>query len=461
MKIERTEIKSSAREYSDIFHISKGIKTMTNSKKSIMNQFQTFMEEKILPFATKIGGQRHMAAIRDGMTILIPLTIIGGFSMVLAIPPIPAGIGATNIFYSFLLMWKEWAAAYSSILMIPYNLTIGIISIYVVGGISYRLAVSYKMDGINNMISALLVFLCIVGVPLDGSIPTAQLGATSMFTGLIIAMLCVEITRFMIQKNITIKMPDSVPPNVSAPFNVLIPVAFNVILFIGLNVLCTSLTGEGLSRLVYSIFQPLISASGSLPSILLINVIMTTFWFFGIHGANMVSIVVSPITTLGLTLNAEAYATGQPLPAIFAGAVNSVFGNWITYCAILVVMFVFCKSSQLKSVAKVAVAPCLFNINEPMIFGIPTVLNIFTFIPLLICSVVNFTVAYLLMSAGILGRFFVTLPFTVPGPLQAFLATMDWKAPLVWFALLFVDILICIPFIKTYDKQLLLDEVSE
>lgn len=427
-----------------------------------MEKFQTFMEDKILPTATKFSGQRHMAAIRDGMTPLIPLTIIGGLAMVIAIPPVPADLANTNFFFGMLLAWKSFATANIHILLIPYNLTIGIISIYVVAGVSYNLANTYKMNGINNMISALFVFLCVSAFPAnDGVFSTSQLGAASMFMGIIMAILVIEINKFFMQKKIYIKMPDSVPPNVAAPFNVLLPLAFSTILFIIINQVSFATIGGGLPELIYKAIQPLLSAADSLPSIILINILMTTFWFFGIHGANMLGAVTSPITTAALALNAEAYALNEPLPRIFAGAVNSVFGNWITYTAILIIMLKFTRSAQMKSIAKVASIPTLFNINEPMIFGIPTVLNVFTFIPLLICSIFNFSVTYLLMSTNVIGRFFVTLPFTVPGPLQAFLATLDWKTIPLWFFLLIVDCIIVYPFIKTYDRQLLKSEAQQ
>lgn len=437
---------------------------MTNDKpkKNFIEKFQNFMEEKILPGATKFGNQRHMASIRDGMTLLIPLTIIGGIAMVIAIPPVPAGMKGTNFFFSFLLAWQAWAKSIQAILMVPYNLTIGIISIYVVAGVSYQLAHSYKMNALNNAISALFVFLAVSAYPKnDGAFSVAQLGASSMFTAMIVGIAVVEINRLFIKKNISIKMPDSVPPNVAAPFNILLPLTFNIIFFIILNQICFATIGGGLTLLIYKCFQPLLSVADSLPSILVINFLMTTFWFFGIHGANMVSVVTAPITTAALALNAQLYAQGKPLTAIYAGAVNAVFGNWITYTAILIVMLAFCKASQIRSVAKVALVPTIFNINEPMIFGIPTVLNIFTYIPLVICSMVNFSTAYVLMKANILGKFFVTLPFTVPGPLQAFLSTMDWKTIPLWFALLFLDCFIVYPFIKTYDKQLLKQEKLE
>jgi PTS system cellobiose-specific IIC component len=221
-----------------------------------------------------------------------------------------------------------------------------------------------------------------------------------------------------------------------------------------IDTLLKSLTGAGIAKLVYTIFQPLMRATGSLPSVLLINLLMTTFWFFGIHGANMLSVVTSPITTAALAANAEAVVAGQQAPYIYAGAMNSVFGNWITYTAMLVVIFIFGKSQQTRSVARVAIVPSCFNINEPSIFGLPTVLNVYTYIPMIICSFVNCSTYYLLAQANVLGRFYVTLPFTVPGPLQAFLATGDFKTIIVWFILFAVDMVILYPFITTYDKQL-------
>ena len=448
---------------SKILNEGKGELKMSE-KQSFMDKLSGWMEKYIVPVGQKISNQRHLAAVRDGLTIMIPATIIGGIACLIAVPPVPATITEpSNFFYAFLLAWKSFAAANSAVLMLPYQLTIGIISIYVVCGVSYQLAKTYNMNGINNMITSLLVYLCVSG-SLDmatGSIVIAKLGAGYMFSAMVVGLLVVEINHFFIKKNIVIKLPASVPPNVAAPFNVLIPGVFNVIFFIVLNVVITSVTGAGLSDLVYTIFQPLMSATGSLPSVLLINLLMTTFWFFGIHGANMLSVVTSPITTAALAANAEAYVAGQSMPYIYAGAMNSVFGNWITYNVILLVIFLFCKSSQTRSVAKVAIVPSLFNINEPSIFGLPTVLNVYTYIPLVICSMVNCSAYYLLASANLVGRFYITLPFTVPGPLQAFLATGDVKTVLLWIALFIIDIPIVYPFIKTYDKQLVEQEKLE
>ncbi len=433
-------------------------------KVSFMDRLQGVMEKYIVPVGQKISSQRHLAAVRDGLTIMIPATIIGGFSCLIAIPPVPATITeASNFFYAFLLAWKSFAAAHMNLLITPYYLTISIISVYVVCGVSYQLAKNYKMNAINNMVTALLVYLCVSGA-LDlgtGSLVISKLGAGYMFTAMVIGLLVVEVSHFCYTHNVRIKMPDSVPPNVSAPFDVLIPAVISVVGFLALDVICTSVTGAGLSNLVYTVFQPLMKATGSLPSVLLINILMTTFWFFGIHGANMLSVVTSPITTAALAANTEAYVAGESLPYIYAGAMNSVFGNWITYNVILLVIFLFCKSNQARSVAKVAIVPSCFNINEPSIFGLPTVLNVYTYIPLILCSIINCSAYYICASLNIVGRFYVTLPFTVPGPLQALLATGDVKTVLLWIILFVIDIPIVYPFITTYDKQLVKNETAE
>lgn len=436
---------------------------MEKQNSGFMNKFQAALEKYVVPVAMKISQQKHLAAIRDGLTILVPITIIGGFAILLAMPPVDASVKATNLLTSFLCAWRDFASAHATTLLIPYNLTIGAISIYVVLGVAYRLCKHYKMDTISNLITTLLVYLCVAGIPTAytvgetsvTAIPLTNLGASGMFTAILVAIGVIEINHLFIKKNLVIRLPDSVPPNVAAPFNVLIPGVVSLIFFMGIDRLCHTLIGTGFSGLIYAIFQPLLSATGSLPSIIIINLLMTTFWFFGVHGGNMLGVVVTPVTTAALALNAEAYAAGKELPCIFAGAFNTVYGGYISYMAVVLCLLLFSKASQSKSIAKIAVVSTAFNINEPVIFGLPTVLNPFTLIIFYICNNLNVAIAYGLMSSGFLGKFYISLPFTVPGPLQAWLASMDVKAIFVWFGLLVLDIIIAAPFMKAYDKQLL------
>lgn len=450
---------------SEFTDIERGKQTMSENAKSstFMDKMSNWMMEYLVPVANKIGNQRHLASVRDGLTIMIPATIIGGFAILLAVPPIPATITEpSNFFYAFLLAWKAWAGANSAILMTPYQLTIGIISVYAVCGVSYMLAKHYKMDGLNNMISALLVYLVISGA-LDlanGSITVSRLGAGYMFSAMIVGLLVVEITRMFDKYNVKIKLPDSVPPNVAGPFNVLIALGFNVIFFSIVNALLTSLTGGGIPDLIYAVFTPLMKATGSLPSILILNFLAALFWFFGIHGNNMMSAVVTPITTAAIAANAEAMAAGAPLPYIYAGAITTVFGGWLVgNNAMNLWCLLFAKSSRIKSLSKVAAVPAFFNIAEPYIFGLPTVLNLYNFIPAMICQTLNITIYYFLASANIVGRAYVTLPFTCPAVLQAFLATGGNVATAALaLALLPLNMLIFTPFLKAYDNSLLKEE---
>ncbi len=422
----------------------------------LSNKFQDWMEKTLLPVGSKISSQRHLAAVRDGMTVLIPLTIVGGFACLLAVPPVPAGVTEpTNAVYAFLLAWQAWANSIKTYLMIPYQLTMGCLTLYVVASIAYNLSGFYYMNGLNNLISAILVFLVVSdGVDLTtGTINIAMLGAGYMFGGMVVSILVVEINHFFIKHNITIKMPDTVPPNVAAPFNVLIPLIFNVVLFSIINGAVTSLTGAGFTSLVFTIFQPLIKATGSLPSVLLICFVAQLFWFFGIHGQNMTNVVVAPITTAALAANMEAYTAGLPLPYIYAGNAATLFGGWLAFFAMQLLMLTVCKSKQLTSLVKVSFVPSCFNINEPGVFGIPTVLNVYLFIACVLCQWINYGVYYICASIGLVGRFFVTLPFTTPGPVAAFLATMDWKAVVLWFILLVADYFVIMPFIKAQRQK--------
>lgn len=442
--------------------IQKGKNMSTKQKVSFMDKLTAWMEKYVVPVGTKIASQRHLASVRDGLTVLIPATIVGGFAILIAVPPVPASITEpSNFFYAMLLAWKAFATAHNATLMLPYTLTIGMIAVYVVCGVAYQHATSYKMNGINNMISALLVFLCVSGALAEGKLTVGRLGASYMFAAMLIGLFVVDINHFFAKNNITIKMPDSVPPNVSAPFNVLIPLIFNVVFFIALDKVIMMVANVGFADLIYAIFQPLMKATNSLPSILLFSFLASLFWFFGIHGNNMVSAIVTPITTAALAANAEAIVAHKALPYIWAGGMGSVFGGWLsTNNAMVLVLILFCHSSRIKNLMKVSAIPAMFNIAEPNIFGLPTVLNVYTFIPGIINVSINTIVYYVLASMNVVGRFYVSLPFTTPAILQGFLATGDIKVALLLIVLLPINMLVWYPFLKAYDKQLLLEEAN-
>ena len=432
---------------------------MSETKTSFMDKMQNWMMEKVLPVANSISNQRHLAAVRNAMTLLIPLTIIGGFAILLVQPPITEG--STN---GFLLAWQAMATGPIGAAIWPvYFLTMGCLSIYVCVGVAYFLAKGYGLNTITNTVTALMIFLLVSGAfdMSTMSLNTSFFGASYMFGAILVAIISVEIMNFFMKRNIKIKMPDSVPPNVTAPFEALIPGAVAVVLMVIVDYVIRNLTGAGFTSLIFTIFQPLMRATGSIPSVLFINFIVTFFWFFGIHGDNMVAPVTTPITTAALAANAEAYAAGQTLPFAYAGAAATVFGQWCFFLGLQIIMLFFCKSSRLRSLVKVSLIPSLFNINEPGVFGIPTVLNVFMFIPGAFCAMLNYLIYALCANAGLVSKFMVAAPWTTPGPLNAFLATgFDFRVVVLWFIIFALDIVITLPFMRTYDKQLLAEEAE-
>ncbi|MBQ6489580.1 MAG: PTS sugar transporter subunit IIC [Solobacterium sp.] len=433
---------------------------MSEAKVSFMDKLQDWMMEKVLPVANTLSNQRHLASVRDAMTLLIPLTIVGGFAVLLVQPPITEG--STN---GFLLAWQAMATGPIGAALWPvYFLTMGCLSIYVCAGVAHFLAKRYELNTITSVISALAVFIIISGAfdMAAGSLNYSYFGASYMFGAILVAIISVEVTNFFMKRDIKIKMPDSVPPNVTAPFEALIPFGATVIGMLVIDGLIKNVTGAGFTSLVFTIFQPLMRATGSIPSVLLINFIITFFWFFGIHGDNMVAPVTNPITTAALAVNAEAYASGGTVPYVYAGAAATVFGQWCFFFCLQILMMFFCKSSRLKNLVKVSIVPSMFNINEPGVFGIPTVLNVFLFIPGAICSMLNFLIYALAANAGLVRKFMVAAPWTTPGPLNAFLATgFDFRAIILWLIIFALDIAITLPFMRSYDKQLLAEETAE
>lgn len=434
---------------------------------AFFDKFQKIMVSKVVPVANKISNQRHLAALRDGLTNLVPFTVIGGLSLMIANPPVNEQlVHPTNWFYDFLLLWLHWANQNSNLLTIPFNLSIGIISIYVVLGVSYRLADYYKMAALPNSLVALMTFMAVATPPktiksiiylrLDG------FGANTMFCAIIIALLVIEINRFMENHNMTIKMPSSVPPAVAAPFQVLLPLVINLVLFLGVNQILKVILHASLANLIFVVFQPMMNAGSSLLSMTILVEVALIFWFFGIHGDNMISAVTTPIWTANLVQNLQEYASHKTLTNIYSGNFAFIFGEAIVYFAIMASMLSFAKSPQLKSLSHLSWPATLFNINEPQVFGIPTVMNLFTFIPSFICILINMPIAYYATTLGLMSKTAISVPWTLPAPLYAIISTLDWRAGVVWLLEFLIDFVIIAPFVIAYDKQLIKkNEITE
>ncbi len=338
-------------------------------------------------------------------------------------------------------------------------------SLYAAFGIGFSLARSYKLDGLSGGILATTAFLLTftpINIPPEALeaagtagfvLPMANLGSAGMFVAIITSILAVEIYRLTDKSKFKITMPEQVPPAVARSFEALTP---TLIIILGMGAI-TYYIGFDWHTIVAKVVDPLVSAADSLPSVLLITFLTTFFWSFGIHGASIVGSLARPLWLQLLEGNTTALASGDVIPNIAAepfyqwfiwiGGAGSTIG--------LAILLAFRTKSEFGSkLGKTALIPAIFNINEPLIFGTPIVLNPILIPPFIIAPLVNGVIAWVATSAGLVNKVTVNAPWTLPGPIGAFLATGgDWRAIVLNILLIVLSILIYYPFVKIYDKN--------
>ena len=391
----------------------------------MFEKLTALLNDKLSGPMTKLANQRHLRAIRDGIVATLPLIIVGSFFLIVANPPLPESWGI----YKFL-------TGHAAQIVLPYRMTMYIMTLYAVFGIGSSLDA-----GIAGFV-----------------LPMPKLGSAGLFVGIVTTIIAIEIYNFMDKKGWKITMPDAVPPAVARSFEQLLPTAVVILLIGGI----TYFAGFDWHGFVGMLVKPLVSASDSLGSVLLIVFLTCFFWVFGIHGASIVGSLARPVWLILLEQNATALAAGDAMPNI----APEPFYQWFIWiggagCTIgLAILMAFkSKSAYAKNLGKTAFLPACFNINEPIIFGAPIVLNPTLMIPFIISPFVCAIVAYICTAAGLVSRVSVNAPWTLPGPIGAYLATGgDWRAIVLNVVLIVISVLIYYPFFKMWDAELLAEE---
>lgn len=426
---------------------------------SFFNKFNNFLEKYFVPVANKIAKQRHVEAVKDGVVMTMPLTITGSIFLILAFLPLPG--------YSELLQ-KYNIGTYLSYIS---GACFGIIALIATAGISYSLATSYKMKELSIPIVIITLasyFVTIMPTAENGHLSLGYLGATSLFPGIVISLISVEIIKKIVDKGITIKMPDSVPPAIAKTFISLIP-AVATITFWGIVTIILSTTGlKNLHDAVNIIVgTPLKYVGDSLGGQLAVVFTIVLLWTAGIHGASIVGGVMSPIYLENILYNANLAATGvdnihsngfKIASEAFKNLTIEIGGSGSTIGLVLLMLF-FAKSKQLKEVGKLAITPAIFNINEPVIFGTPIVMNPILMIPFIISPLVATTITWFAMKFDLVKIPFAIVPWTTPPIIGGLLASgFAISVAVITIVNIIVSTLIYYPFFKIYDKQLLEEE---
>lgn len=426
-----------------------------------MEKLTNWLEQHIYPAAVFFQENKYLASIQYGMMLSIPLLLVGAFACIISDFPIDA-------FQTFMAsvvgeeVWAEWNWS------VLNPATIGLLSLVAMSGMAYELGRRNGVTPMPGVAISLMSFFLLIHADENGMISQGEFGATTLFLCIIVAIVSVEIYSFCIKRKITIKMPASVPEFVSSQFAALIPALFCAILWIVVRYLIQLTPYETASNMIYGLLQaPLTGLGTSLVGTLIAEFINSVLWFFGIHGTNVVASVMEPLWYAARDANWQVYM--QDALAVRPYIATIDFSNMIMYLTgsgitlpLCVEMAFMCKSQRLKTVGKGAIIPGIFNVNEPVIFGLPIVMNPMMLIPFLVAPLVCVAVAFGAMATGIVpSPIGVPVPWTLPAPISGWMMCADWRGGALQLVNLFIAGAIYWPFIKVLDREYTKEELGE
>ena len=407
--------------------------------------------EKMKPFFEKVSRNKYLRAVKDGFIAAMPVVLFSSIFMLIAYVP--------NIFGFY------WSENLEALIVKPYNYSMGILGLLVAGTTAKSLSDSFNRDlpknnqinNISTMLAAIVGFLLLSSDSIEGGFSSGYLGTTGLLSAFVSAFIVVNIYNIFIKNNITIKMPEEVPPNISQTFKDVIPFAASSILLFGVDILIRNITGTSFAQAVIEMFQPLFSAADGYVGLAIIYGAMSFFWFIGIHGPSIVEPAISAIIFLNLDANLRLFQSGeQAINALTPGIqyfVATLGGTGATFVVPYMFMLLG-KSKQNKAIGKASFIPTSFGVNEPILFGGPLVLNPIFFVPFILAPILNVWVFKAFVDFLSMNSFIYFLPWTTPGPIGLIFGT--GLAPLsivLAILLLVIDALIYYPFFKVYDKE--------
>ncbi|HEL9635899.1 TPA: PTS lactose transporter subunit IIBC [Streptococcus suis] len=422
-----------------------------------MNKLIEFIE-KGKPFFEKISRNPYLRAIRDGFIAAMPVILFSSIFLLVAFVP--------NIFG---FTWSDEAVA---AIMKPYGYTMGIVAVLVAGTTAKSLTDAFnrqlpktnQINFISTMIASISGFLLLASDGIEGGFANGYMGTKGLLTAFLAAFITVNIYKVCVKNNVTIRMPDEVPPNVSQAFKDVIPYALSIFVLYGIDLVTRQFLGTNVAEAILKLFEPLFTAADGYVGITIIFGAYALFWFVGIHGPSIVEPAIAAITYANIETNFQLLQAGQHADKILTSGTQMFIVTMGGTGATLVVPFMFMwltKSKRNKAIGRASVVPTFFGVNEPILFGAPLVLNPVFFVPFILAPIANVWIFKFFVDTLKMNSFSVNLPWTTPGPLGIVMGTNF--APLAFalaILLVFVDVLIYYPFLKVYDEQILAEEQS-
>ncbi|HFI0901863.1 lactose-specific PTS transporter subunit EIIC [Streptococcus suis] len=422
-----------------------------------MNKLIEFIE-KGKPFFEKISRNPYLRAIRDGFIAAMPVILFSSIFLLVAFVP--------NIFG---FTWSDEAVA---AIMKPYGYTMGIVAVLVAGTTAKSLTDAFnrqlpktnQINFISTMIASISGFLLLASDGIEGGFANGYMGTKGLLTAFLAAFITVNIYKVCVKNNVTIRMPDEVPPNVSQAFKDVISYALSIFVLYGIDLVTRQFLGTNVAEAILRLFEPLFTAADGYVGITIIFGAYALFWFVGIHGPSIVEPAIAAITYANIETNFQLLQAGQHADKILTSGTQMFIVTMGGTGATLVVPFMFMwmtKSKRNKAIGRASVVPTFFGVNEPILFGAPLVLNPVFFVPFILAPIANVWIFKFFVDTLKMNSFSVNLSWITPGPLGIVMGTNFAPLAFALAALLVVvDVLIYYPFLKVYDEQILAEEQS-
>lgn len=409
-----------------------------------------FLEEKFVPVAARVGSQRHLVAIRDGFITIMPLTIVGSLAVLINNLPIDFYQNALDSIWKH-ETWTQWGGNI-------WGATFGILSLLLAFAIAYNLAKSYNKDGLSAGVISLSSYLTF-GTFGEGGLTGLTTGTGGIFIAIIVSLLSTEVfCRLSGNSKLLIKMPDGVPPAVSKSFAALLP----AIITIGVFALVRTIISAGfdipdiVGSFYSTIQEPFMGLTNTWVAAIILAFIPAFLWTLGVHGANIIEPFMQTINLPAIDANVAAISAGKVAPYIvnkpFFDAFVNMGGSGTTIALIIAIFIIARKNKQYNTVGKLSAAPGLFNINEPLLFGLPIVLNPILFIPFILTPMVNVTIAFFVTKWGWVPAATVSAPWTTPPVINGFLVTQSWTGAVLSLVLIAISVCIYLPFLAMANR---------
>lgn len=417
---------------------------------SISTRFIDFMNEHVAPVAKRMENQPHISAIRDGFIVVLPFLIVGSFIMILLIPPFDEN--TQNSFGQAWWAFSHWASGYGWRF---FQMSFNAISLFTSASIAYNLAKAYKREPLPAAFLSVMTFLLVAAPVKDGTMDIKFFGGIGLFSAIFIAIYTVELTRLLEYLNIRIRLPKEVPSAVAESLNIVIPILAVLLTLYPVTLYIEHATGSTIPQIIMDFMAPLIKVSDSLGAICLFVFATHLLWFLGINGSLVLMQLWTPFLLQNMAANLAAFQAGEPLPYIIT---NSFWDFYIVHGAsggviALAFLLVRSKSAHLRSIGKIGLVPSFFSIGEPIVYGVPMVVNPLFFIPLIFAPMANAIIAYLLLDFNLIHRIYLMAPWTTPAPIGAYLVSAgDIWAPILSAGLILLDVIIYYPFFKMYER---------